>query len=204
MEQIEQEAGELRLERQLAFVMEIDKLKSILRRTYITDKSRRENSGEHSWHFALMALVLAEYANEPDIDVLHAVKMALVHDIVEIDAGDTFLYDTAGASDKAEREQAAALRIFGMLPDDQRDELMALWREFEERRTPEARYAAAVDRLQPMMHNYYTGGAAWREHGIRSAQVLELNSRIAEGSERLWAYARRIIQDSVDKGYLER
>lgn len=191
-----------RLQQQIAFIMEIDKLKTILRQTLLTDLSRRENTAEHSWHLAVMALFLMEHANEPNLDIMRVVKMVLIHDIVEIDADDTFAYDLQGHEDKAEREQKAAERIFQLLPDDQRDELFGLWREFEERITPEAKFAAALDRLHPMLHNYYTEGAAWRRHGITSSQVYERNRHIREGSERLWELAERLIQSAAAKGYL--
>lgn len=192
-----------RLTRQLDFVREIDKLKTVLRQTVLTDRSRRENSAEHSWHLALMAVLLREHAGDAGLDVGRVIRMVLVHDIVEIDAGDTFAYDVQGHSDKAEREEKAAERIFGLLPEDQREELVSLWREFEERKTPEAKFAASLDRLHPMIHNYLTEGHAWRKHGITSRQVLERNRSIAEGSETLWLFARQLIESAVEKGYLE-
>lgn len=191
-----------RLNRQMAFIMEIDKLKSVLRQTMLTDKSRNENSGEHSWHLAVMALFLSERANSHSLDVSRVIKMVLIHDLVEIDAGDTFAYDVKGHEDKEEREEAAAARIFGLLPEDQRDELFALWREFEARQTEESKFAAALDRLHPMLHNYYTEGAAWRKHGITSAQVYARNRHIAEGSALLWQFAEKLIRSAVEKGYL--
>lgn len=192
-----------RLVRQLDFLREIDRLKTVLRQTVLTDKSRRENSAEHSWHLAVMAGLLQEHANEPGLDVGRVIRMVLIHDIVEIDAGDTFAYDTAGHADKAEREERAAERLFGLLPDDQRAEIMDLWREFEDRTTPEAKFAAALDRLQPMIHNYLTEGHTWRQHGITAGQVLARNRHIAEGSEALWRFAEQMINDAVDKGYLQ-
>jgi putative hydrolase of HD superfamily len=191
-----------RLARQLDFLREIDRLKTVYRQTILTDRSRRENSAEHSWHLAMMAALLPEHGEEGGIDVNKVIRMVLVHDIVEIDAGDTFAYDTKGHGDKAEREQRAADRIFGLLPDDQGAEMMALWREFEERGTPEAKFANALDRLQPMIHNYLTEGHAWQKHGITARQVLERNKVIAEGSEALWAFARRLVESAVEKGYL--
>jgi putative hydrolase of HD superfamily len=190
-----------RLTRQIAFILEIDRLKTVLRRTYLLDESRNENSAEHSWHLALMAMVLSEHANAK-VDVAHVIRMVLVHDVVEIDAGDTYCYDTAGLENKEEREQAAAARIFGLLPDDQRDEMLALWREFEARETPEARFAAALDRLMPMLHNYETRGRSWQEHGIVSGQVLARNAHIADGSEGLWEYTQAFVADAVEKGWL--
>ncbi|MHC5034361.1 MAG: HD domain-containing protein [Planctomycetota bacterium] len=194
--------GDKRLEAQLRFIVEIDKVKRVLRRTLVMDGSRRENDAEHSWHLASMAVLLAEYAAERDIDLPRVIKMILVHDLVEIDAGDTFCYDEAANATKAERERAAADRIFGLLPPDQADELRALWEEFEGRRTPEARFGAALDRLQPLLCNYHTQGAAWRKHGVVKHQVLAHNSHIAGGAPALWDYAQGLIQDAVAKGYL--
>ncbi|MEX1031122.1 MAG: HD domain-containing protein [Paenibacillaceae bacterium] len=191
-----------RLKQQIDFLMEIDKLKLILRRTVVTDKSRYENTAEHSWHLAMFAMMLCEHANESDLNVMRVIRMVLIHDIVEIDAGDTFAYDIAGQADKAEREQAAAFRIFGMLPEDQQEEISQLWEEFEDRETSEALFANALDRLHPLLHNYYTEGTAWKEHGITSSQVLERNAHIAEGSEILWEFAEELIRLSVAKGYL--
>ena len=159
-----------RLEQQMNFIIEIDKLKEIVRQTYISSAERKETDAEHAWHFAIMAVLLAEYANEP-VDVMKVVKMALIHDLVEIDAGDTYLYDEEGAKTKADRENKAADRLFHMLPEDQGEEFDSIWREFEERKTPEARFAAALDRLQPVMLNDATNGKAWEEHGITEEQV---------------------------------
>ena len=190
-----------RLARQVAFILEIDKAKSVIRRSRILDGSRRENDAEHSWHLAVMALVLSEYANEP-VDLGKVIKMLLVHDIVEIDAGDTFAYDGAGYDDKNEREQRAADRIFGLLPEDQRDEFRALWEEFEARKTPEAKFAAALDRLQPMMLNFFTEGSTWREYDIPKDRVIGFNQHMGEGSSRLWAFARGLVDLAVERGYL--
>lgn len=191
-----------RLERQLAFVREIDKVKQILRQTVTLDASRQENDAEHSWHLAVMALILEEHA-EQAVDLTKVVKMVLVHDLVEIDAGDTFAYDEVGAQDKEERERKAADRIFYLLPEDQAKEVDDLWTEFELRETVEAKYAAALDRFQPLMHNYLTKGVAWKRHGIRRDQVIDRNRHIEEGSPALWAYARRMIDESVEMGYLD-
>jgi putative hydrolase of HD superfamily len=192
-----------RLARQLAFLLEIDRLKAVIRRTYITDGSRRENSAEHSWHLALMAITLTEHAAEPGLDVPHVVRMVLVHDLVEIDAGDTFIYDTAGAETKTEREQAAADRIFALLPPDQRDELRALWDEFEEQATPEARFAGALDRLMPMLHNYVTRGGSWREHGITADRVLARNGPVLRaGSPSLYEAARAMMDEAIRLGFI--
>jgi len=196
------DTNEARLAKQVEFLVEIDKLKQVVRRTWLTDKSRRENDAEHSWHLGVMAILLLEHARQPQLDLLRVLKMLLVHDLVEIDAGDTFVYDDAGAVDKAERETAAADRVFGLLPADQAAELRAIWEEFEARQTPEAKYAAALDRFQPMLHNYRTQGKAWREHGIPAAQVIARNQHMAEGSPSLWEYAERFVVDAVAKGYL--
>lgn len=190
-----------RLDRQLRFLVEIDRLKSVLRRTLLTDGSRRENSAEHSWHIALMAVLLAEHA--PDgTDLDRAVRMLLVHDLVEIDAGDTFAYDASGNDTRAAREQAAADRIFGLLPPDQAAELRALWDEFEAGLTPEARFAVAIDRLQPLMQNVMAGGGTWRAHGVTRQQVLERMRPIGQASDRLWRYAEWAVSDIWVRGRL--
>jgi len=190
-----------RLQRQIRFILEIDSLKSVLRRSYLVGEDRPENSAEHSWHVAVMAVLLAEHANEP-VDVARVVRMLLIHDVVEVDAGDTYVYDTAGAEAKAEREVRAADRVFGMPPEDQGRELRALWEEFEEGRTAEARFAAALDRLMPVLHNVHTEGRSWREHGITADRVIARNARMSEGSEALWEYARSLIEAAVAKGHL--
>ena len=190
-----------RLVQQIVFILEIDKLKSVLRRTYLLDGTRHENSAEHSWHLALMAMLLSEHADEP-VDVSHVIKMVLVHDLVEIDAGDTYCYDAIGAFDQAERETQAADRIFGLLPAEQGLEFHKLWLEFEGRATPAARFAAALDRLMPLLHNYHTQGRSWREHGITQDQVLVRNHHIADGSQTLWQFAQDFIQQAVAQGFL--
>ena len=190
-----------RLRRQIDFLVEIDRLKMVLRQTVLTDGSRPENTAEHSWHIALMVMVLAEWSNEP-IDSVRVLEMLLVHDLVEIDAGDTFCYDEAANLDKAAREEQAADRIFGLLPSDQGAHLRSRWEEFEARETPEARFANAVDRLQPMMHNYLTSGHSWRRHGIGRDRVEERNRPIADGAEELWRFARRFLDDAQNQGWL--
>ena len=190
-----------RLTQQLQFVMEIDKLKRVLRQTLLTDSSRQENSAEHSWHLALMAVLLAEYAPQP-IDVLRVIQMVLIHDIVEIDAGDTFCYDVQGNTGKAEREQEAAERLFGLLPDAQRVELRSLWDEFETQTTADARFAASLDRLQPILHNYYTQGGTWKKHNICRSQVLKRMAPVQQGAPALWPLVEAIIEESVAAGYL--
>jgi putative hydrolase of HD superfamily len=190
-----------RLDRQFRFILEIDKLKHVFRRTYLLDGSRRENDAEHSWHISLMAVLLCQHAAE-GIDVLRVVKMLLVHDLVEIDAGDTFCYDEAGNRTKAAREQAAADRVFNILPDDQARELRELWDEFEARDTSDAKFAAALDRLQPLLHNLNTQGRAWREHGITLDKVIARNKHIADGSPALWNCVEPLIRNAVGKGHL--
>ena len=191
-----------RLAEQVRFIVEIDKVKHVLRQTWLADGSRRENDAEHSWHMALMAILLLEYAEEPGLDPLRALGMILVHDLVEIDAGDTFAYDDEARADQAERERRAADRVFGLLPPDQARALRALWDEFEARQTPEARYAAALDRLQPLLLHMPTGGKCWRSHGVTADQVVERCSPIGDGSSVLWAYAQRLIREAVERGYL--
>jgi len=176
-----------RFHEQIRFIVEIDKLKGVLRRTLLTDRSRRENSAEHSWHLAVMALLLAEYA-EPGVDVRRVMELVLVHDLVEIDAGDTFAYDAAGNMDRESRERAAADRLFGLLPPDQAARLRALWDEFESSQSPEARYALALDRLQPLLQNVHTEGGAWRSHGVTREQVLLRMSPIRDLNEDMWAW----------------
>lgn len=193
-------AGDRRLDRQIEFLCAIDELKRVQRQTTLLDGSRRENSAEHSWHLALYAIVLAEYGG--GLDVHRVLRMVLVHDIVEIDAGDTFIYDEAGQADKQDRERRAADRLFALLPADQGGRLRAAWEEFEERRTPEARFAYAIDRLQPLLHNHRTAGAAWRRHGITAGQVAAKNAPIAAGAPRLWKLARSLIAESVRRGDL--
>jgi len=191
-----------RLERQIAFILEIDKLKAVIRRTYLMNVDRAENTAEHSWHLAMMAILLAEHANEP-VDVARVVKMVLIHDIVEIDAGDTYFYDSTAALDKVERERAAADRIFGMLPDDQAGDLREVWEEFEAGRTAEARFALALDRFIPQLHNYHTHGRSWSEHGITVDRVLERNASMADGSKKLWEWTRGLLDDAVSKGFIQ-
>jgi putative hydrolases of HD superfamily len=193
-----------RFRQQLDFIQEIDTLKHVYRRTYLLDGARLENDAEHSWHLAVMVLLLTEYAAEQPLDTLRMVKMVLIHDLVEIDAGDTYLYDEQAGRDKAEREQRAADRIFRLLPEDQAMEFRALWDEFEARATPEAQFAASLDRFQPLLHNYATKGKSWKEHGIRSEQVIQRCQHIQDGSPQLWAYAEALIQRSVEAGYLAR
>ncbi len=192
-----------RLAAQLAFLLEIDRLKRVLRRTAIVGGERRENSAEHSWHLAVMAMVLAEHANEP-IDLLHTIKLVLVHDIVEIDAGDTFAYDVQANLDKEERERAAADRIFSLLPDDQREELRSLWEEFDARQTPEARFANALDRLMPSLQNYVNNGGTWREPGVDREAVFIRLQPIQEGSQTLWNYVEAMLNNAIKQGLIRK
>lgn len=190
-----------RLAQQIQFILEVDKLKNVIRRTYVPGANRHENSAEHSWQLALMALTLAEHANEP-VDVAQVMKMVVIHDIVEIDAGDTYFFDDAGTADKAEREQQAADRIFGLLPSDQAAELHRLWAEFEARQTPESRFANAIDRVMPLLLNYETRGKSWRENGIRNEQILSRMAHVADGSEAIWQLIHSIVSAATAEGYL--
>lgn len=194
-------AGTERLARQIGFILEIDKAKRVLRRTVLLDRSRRENDAEHSWHLAVMAMLLHEYAAEP-VDVARTIRMLLVHDLVEIDAGDTFTYDEEAKRDKAQREREAADRIFALLPADQAAEMRALWEEFERGETPEARFAAALDRLQPLLHNHQTEGATWQEYDVKADAVLKRTEWIAAGAPQLGVFARRLVEDAVARGIL--
>jgi putative hydrolase of HD superfamily len=190
-----------RLEQQLAFLCEIDKLKSILRKSRIFDGTREETSAEHSWHLAMLAGWLHEYAREP-VDPFHSVKLALVHDIVEIDAGDTFIYDKTRQQDRLERETRAAERIFALLPEDQRRDMWALWHEFEAGRTPEARFVRALDRIQPMLLHAMTGCRVWFENGVTRSQVLERIKEIERHIPALWPVALEIVDRAVREGML--
>ena len=192
-----------RLNKQLALLMELDKLKTVLRRTRVkAAEGRLENTAEHSWHVAMMALLMEEHANEP-VDITKVVKMLLLHDIVEIDAGDTFVYDTAASQVQEENELKAAQRLFGMLPDEQGAELMAIWQEFEQAQSPEAKFAKALDRLIPMLLNYYNNGQSWMEHGVTKTQALTVNAKIEFGSEALWKKTQQIVAEAVKNGWLK-
>ncbi len=190
-----------RLARQLAFSLELDKLKTVARQTLLADGSRFETDGEHSWHVATMALLLAEYAPF-GTDIAKVSAMLLLHDVVEIDAGDTFIHDEAGAADKEARETAAADRLYGMLPPDQTGHFRALWDEFEAKATPEARFADALDRLQPILNNVATDGATWRRHAVTADKVLGLVPRIERGAPALGAHARALVAEAVRRGIL--
>ncbi|MBD2055115.1 HD domain-containing protein [Oculatella sp. FACHB-28] len=190
-----------RLSQQIQFIIEIDKLKGILRQTLLVDESRRENSAEHSWHLALMAVLLIEYA-PAGVDLLSAIKMLLIHDLVEIDAGDTFCYDLQGNETKAEREIQAATRLFGLLPPEQGVELKKIWQEFEAQETATAKFAAALDRLQPVLHNQHTRGGTWQIHNIHRDQVEQRVSPIETGAPELWPFVQKLLDDCVAAGYL--
>lgn len=193
-----------RLKQQIEFLVEADKLKQVFRQSFITDESRRENDAEHSWHLGLLTMILSEYAPEPGVDLLRVLKMVLIHDLVELITGDCFVYDTASRKLIAKEEALAAEKVFGMLPEGQGGELKALWDEFEARETSEARYARALDRLQPILLNYYAKGKTWSEHGITAESVRELNLPIlAEGAPSLAPFVEDLINDAVSRGYIE-
>ncbi|MEI3218517.1 MAG: HD domain-containing protein [Lachnoclostridium sp.] len=193
-----------RIEKQFDFCREIDKEKFIDRQTYLSDGERKENDAEHAWHMAIMTILLSEYANE-EIDVLKTVTMLLIHDLVEIDAGDTYAYDEEGKKTKQKREMAAAERLYGLLPEDQQEKLRGLWEEFEAWETPEAKFAHAMDNIQPIMLNAATDGKSWEEHAVHLSQILGRDRRTAEGSQVLWEYARKnLVQPSLEKGKIIR
>lgn len=192
-----------RLESQMAFILEIDGLKQIFRQTYLHDGSRKENDAEHSWHLALMAILLKEYASD-DIDLLRVIAMVLTHDIVELDAGDTYAYDINGNATKRERELAAAERIFNILPEDQARYLRSIWDEFEDEISPEAKFAHALDNIQPMMLNDASKAKAWREHNVKLSQILNRNKNTADGSKELWKYAKdNFIEPNLKEGSIK-
>ena len=192
-----------RLEQQLALLMELDQLKSVLRRTLVKSADGRlENSAEHSWHVALMAILMEEHANEP-VDIDRVVKMLLLHDIVEIDAGDTFVYDVAASAVQEEKELAAAQRLFAMLPEEQGKELLELWLEFERAESADAKFGKALDRIIPMLLNYHNNGQSWQEYGVTREQALTVNRKIEYGSQALWDKAQQVIEEATQKGWLK-
>ena len=191
-----------RLKKQMAFALEIDKEKNILRQTHLSGGGRQENDAEHAWHMALMAYLLREYANEP-VDIGKVLLMCLLHDVVEIDAGDTYAYDAQGLQSQKEREDAAKARIFGLLPDDQKAELIALFDEFEAYETPEARYAHVLDNLQPIMLNNSNGGADWRARGVTRTQIYRRQSKNILGSEKLFSVIDGILRENIEKGNIK-
>ena len=191
-----------RLKQQMDFILEADKSKKVIRQTYLADGSRKEDDAEHSWHLALMCILLSEYANEK-IDVLKTTAMVLIHDIVEIDAGDTYAYDTAGNSTKRERELAAAERIFNLLPTDQAAKMRGLWDEFEEGETAEARFANTLDKVQPVFLTNANSGKSWKEHGVKESQIMSRNAHTGDGSEELWSYCRDLIEKNIADGNIK-
>ena len=191
-----------RFQKQLDFILEADKEKNILRQTHLSGYIRQENDAEHSWHIALMIYLLKEYANE-EIDVAKAMMMALIHDVVEIDAGDTYAYDTKGLETQKERENKAANRIFGLLPSDQKEELIALFEEFESCETPESKFAHAMDNLQPILLNDCNNGKDWRLHGVNKSQVLNRQKTSQLGSKEIWEFSKELIENNVKKGNIK-
>ena len=191
-----------RLQKQMKFILEADKVKNIIRQTYLADGKRRENDAEHSWHLALMAVLLKEYAPE-EVDLSKVIPMVLIHDLVEIDAGDTYAYDEAGAATKAERETKAADRIFGILPADQGAYFRELWDEFEAYETADAKFAHLLDNFQPLLLNDASDGRSWSEHGVHKSQVCRRNERIPETSEIIWEKMLEIMDDHIARGHLK-
>ncbi len=187
-----------RFKQQMQFILEVDKLKEIYRQTYISNGKRKENDTEHSWHLALMAMLLAEHMEEKP-DILRTISMVIIHDIVEIDAGDTYAYDVKANESKRAREEAAADRIFNLLPKDQAVYMRELWEEFEAKETAEAKYANALDKMQPLMLNDATNGKAWLEHDVCKSQILKRNKSIEEASANIWKYITETIDANVDK-----
>lgn len=192
-----------RLLQQLEFIKEIDKLKYIFRKTKLINSERQENDAEHSWHLAMMTLILSEHSNVP-IDVLKTMKMVLIHDLVEIDAGDTFIYDTTKNHDNTEEELAAAQRIFGMLPSEQAQNLIDLWVEFEEGNTAESKFARTMDRLEPLLQNFSNKGGTWSEYDVPYDKVFNKKKVMANGSEKIWDYASRLLEEAVEIGILKK
>lgn len=190
-----------RLEQQIQFIREVDKVKNIYRQSYLADGQRKENDAEHSWHITLMAVLLQEYV--PGVDLKKVMIMVLIHDLVEIDAGDTYAYDSAGAETKRAREVKAAGRIFGLLPEEQGQYFRDLWEEFEEYETQDAKYAHLLDNFQPLLLNDASGGKSWSEHGVKKSQVYKRNERIEETSEEVWKCMQEIVQTHIEKGNLK-
>ncbi len=191
-----------RLKKQLDFILEIDKAKNILRQTHLSGHGRQENDAEHSWHMAVMAILLREYANE-EVDVLRVITMLLIHDLVEIDAGDTYAYDDKGNESRPERERRAAERIYGLLPEDQSAQLRALWEEFEAYESPEAKYAHMLDNFQPLLLNDSNQGGDWRAHGVKKSQIYKRNEKTEQGSREIWSYMQELIQRNIDEGNIK-
>ena len=201
MNEIIMEAERIRLEQQIRFIIEADKVKNIFRQTYLADGGRKENDAEHSWHLALSAVLLKEHMKE-EVDLTKVMIMVLIHDLVEIDAGDTYAYDEEGAATKREREVKAAERIFGLLPEDQGNYFRSLWDEFEEYETADAKFAHLLDNFQPILLNDASGGKSWAEHGVRKSQVCSRNARVRETSELVWEKMLEMMDKHVEKGNL--
>ncbi|MDR1330195.1 MAG: HD domain-containing protein [Oscillospiraceae bacterium] len=191
-----------KLKRQLRFLSEADKMKNISRQTFLADNSRAETDAEHSWHFALMAMTLFEYRGLDGVDINRVIRMALVHDLVEIYAGDTFAYDIKGNESKAAREKDSADKLFGLLPDEQAAEYRELWEEFDLMETPDAIYASAVDRFQPFLNNYLTDGHPWAKHGVSAGQIYERMAPVKTALPQLWEFVEYVIRDGLAKGYI--
>lgn len=190
-----------RLQKQMEFILEVDKVKEIVRQTYLTDGSRKENDAEHSWHLALMAVLLKEYANE-EVDLEKVIPMVLIHDLVEIDAGDTYAYDQAGLATQRARETKAADRIFGMLPEDQGTKFRDIWEEFEAYETAEAKFAHVLDNCQPLILNDASGGKSWKEHTVHKSQIYKRNEHTGEGSREIWEYMKQLIEKHIQLGHV--
>lgn len=190
-----------RLQKQMDFIVEIDKVKKIMRQTYLADASRKENDAEHSWHLALMAVLLKEYSNE-DVDLSKVIPMVLIHDLVEIDAGDTYAYSGEDPEETEARERKAALRIFGMLPEDQGQWLRSLWEEFEAYETSEAKFARTLDNCQPLLLNDASDGKSWKEHGVHKSQIYKRNQHTGEGSREIWEYMQKLIDRHIQLGHV--
>lgn len=191
-----------RFEQQMKFILEIDKVKNVFRQTYLADGNRKENDAEHSWHMAIMAFLLKEYAQE-EVDIMRVVLMVLIHDLVEIDAGDTYAYDVDGLQTKREREVRAAERIFGLLPKDQGEQFRELWEEFEAYESAEAKYAHMLDNFQPLMLNDALDGKSWKEHKVKKSQIYSRNAKTMEGSEKIWEYMQDLVQKNIDRGNIQ-
>ena len=191
-----------RFEQQMKFILEIDKVKNVFRQTYLADGNRKENDAEHSWHMAIMAFLLKEYAQE-EVDIMRVVLMVLIHDLVEIDAGDTYAYDLDGLQTKREREVKAAERIFGLLPKDQEEQFRELWDEFEAYESAEAKYAHMLDNFQPLMLNDALDGKSWKEHKVKKSQIYSRNAKTMEGSEKIWDYMKDLVQKNIDRGNIQ-
>ena len=193
-----------RLKQQLNFIIEADKMKSVMRQTLLADKSREESDAEHSWHIALMALTLLEHAGFEGIDINRVVKMAIIHDLVEIYAGDTFAYDTVNNESKEEREKEAADKLFGLLPPEQGEEYRGLWEEFDEMETPDAMYAAAIDRLQPFINNTLTDGHTWVKHSVTAEQIYKRMAPVKKALPALWGFIEEAVESGIKKGWVKK